>query len=701
MSAFDRLTNALQYQVVHTLGFKELRPVQELTIEAVLDGNNCVVLAPTAGGKTEAAFFPLLSAMDADDWKPVSVVYLSPIRALLNNQEPRLARYADTIGRRVFKWHGDVAQGGKKRFLGAPTDILLITPESLEAMLMSQRIAKDELFRGLQAVVIDEIHAFASDDRGAHLVSVLERLQRFCGRDFQRIGLSATVGNPDEILRWMQGSSARTGTVIRPGGEARTPELRVDHVGTLQNAAFVIEKLHPREKRLVFTDSRRVAEDLARHLMGLGVMTFVIHGSLSIAERKDAERAFTEGEDCVIVATSALELGIDVGDLDRVLQIDAPGSVASFLQRMGRTGRRVDKRPNCTFLACEPEDVWRASALIELQARGFIESVTPLTKAHHIYAHQAMAIAVQLSGMATDFDHWIDGATPFRDLDKTTRREIIEHMLAEEILADQEGRLWLGPKGEKLYGHSNFRELYAVFDAPRDIKVEHNLHEIGTVEARFLMALHRDDEPGCFVLAGRTWLVQHIDFDRGKCAVRPAPDGKAPRWMGSPRPLSPAICGAMRDLLLSDEVPPAWTERARKAMTAVRQDHIFLRDPANVITSSASAIHWWNFAGGAANLLLAQLLERELGTRVAASNLRIVAKDGAGRSEVAFRQAIERLASGEGITRAMTLEVAAKAPRGRLTKFEPCLKDEWIAELIALRLFDLEGARAAVGDIVR
>ncbi|MEP7124757.1 MAG: DEAD/DEAH box helicase, partial [Byssovorax sp.] len=207
MSAFDRLSSALQYQIVNTLSYSALRPVQEVAIGPVLDGKNAVVLAPTAGGKTEAAFFPLLSAMDTEDWRPVSVLYLSPIRALLNNQEERVAKLAGLVGRRSFKWHGDTTPSARKAFLRDPTDILLITPESLEAMLISPRVPTRELFAGLRTVIIDEVHSFAADDRGAHLSSLMERLTRFCGRDVQRLGLSATVGNPDEILRWIQGSS--------------------------------------------------------------------------------------------------------------------------------------------------------------------------------------------------------------------------------------------------------------------------------------------------------------------------------------------------------------------------------------------------------------------------------------------------------------------------------------------------------------
>ena len=159
----------------------------------MLAGDNCVVLAPTAGGKTEAAFFPLLSAMDTEDWRPVSVLYLSPIRALLNNQEDRVARYAGLIGRRAFKWHGDIGPGPRRQFQSDPADILLTTPESLEAMLMSPRVATARLFAGLRAVVVDEVHAFADDDRGAHLSALLERLTRLAEAVYQQLTPQAGV----------------------------------------------------------------------------------------------------------------------------------------------------------------------------------------------------------------------------------------------------------------------------------------------------------------------------------------------------------------------------------------------------------------------------------------------------------------------------------------------------------------------------
>jgi ATP-dependent Lhr-like helicase len=468
VSAFDRLSPALQYQITQTLGFSALRPVQELTIPPVLDGKNCVVLAPTAGGKTEAAFFPVLSRVDAEDLRPVSVIYTSPIRALLNNQEERVARYAATIGRRVFKWHGDVGATQRRRFLHDPADILMTTPESLEAMLMSTRVPARRLFEGLEVVIVDEVHAFADDDRGAHLSALLERLSRYCGRDIQRIGLSATVGNPDEILDWLRGRSRREGVVVSPPRPSVNPQLSLDYVGSVANAAIVAEQMHRGRKRLIFVESRRGVEEFGNELSARGVSTFLAHGSLSVTARRDAERAFAEGSDCAIVATSALELGIDVGDLDHVLQIDCPATVASFLQRMGRTGRRTGAVPNCTFLATKETAVLQAAALLRLHRTGFVESVHPSRRAAHMLAHQLMALSVQEQGVpVSDWWGWLEGATPFFALTAAERHAVVDHMLTEEILVATDGRLALGPRGERLYGRRHFAELYAVFSVCR------------------------------------------------------------------------------------------------------------------------------------------------------------------------------------------------------------------------------------------
>lgn len=698
--AFARLSPAMQHQIVNALGFSGLRPVQQQTIDAVLDDKNCVVLAPTAGGKTEAAFFPLLSRMDAEDWKPVSVLYVAPIRALLNNQEERLSRYASLLGRRAFKWHGDVTSAAKRGFVNEPADLLLTTPESLEVMLMSRKVPAERLFRGLRAVVIDEIHAFVGDDRGGHLSAVLERLSRFCGRDVQRIGLSATVGNPTDILRWVAGSSRRAGVVVDPGGARKAPEIVIDWVASADNAAKLIAQLHPGKKRLVFVDSRRGVEALGEKLRGAGVDAYVTHSSLSLEERQAAEQAFAEGQNCVIVATSVLELGIDVGDLDHVIQIDAPSSVAAFLQRMGRTGRRDGKAPNCTFLATEDDGLLQAAAIVRLFRRGFVEPIPILHRAAHLLAHQLLALTVQVEGgiPAADWWAWVSQATPFQALDESDRRELVEHMLAAGILAESGGRYAMGERGEKLYGWRNFAELYAVFSAPQRLKVLWGATEIGSIDVTF--AQQEKLENLSFVLGARPWRAIGIDFGQGIVRVEPIASSKLARWQGRSALLGRDLCQAMREVLASDEVSPEWSRRAQQKLAELRTEY---RDAgagagSTALVSDAYGLRLWTFGGGKANNLLARVLEEKLGEKVVVDNLYIAFRGDAAQSESAIRLALTELRREQRPNHADALRLAESCVRGRLTKFQPCLPPRLESELLAEVLTDAAAARAAIEE---
>lgn len=689
--SFSRLSPALQYQIVNGLGFKELRPVQLNAIGPILDGENCVVLAPTAGGKTEAAFFPLLSQMDQHDWQAVSVIYVAPIVALLNNQEHRLQQYAGLIGRRAFKWHGDVTASARKRFIKEPSDILLTTPESLEVMLMSKRVPARRLFQGLQAIVIDEIHAFVGDDRGGHLSSVLERLSRYCGRDVQRIGLSATVGNPDDILRWVKGSSARVGRVLYPVGESKQAEVKLDYVGNLENAAAVIAALHPGEKRLVFVDSRRRVESLGKLLLEREVDAHVTHSSLSKEQREIAQRAFEESRNCVIVATSALELGIDIGDLDRVIQIDSPTTVAAFLQRMGRTGRRAHSTPNCLFLATSDDALLLSAALLRLHARGYVESVPLRTKAAHLLAHQLMALSIQEDGVArASFWAWISSATPFMSLTDANREALVTHMIAEGILHEDGGRLSLGERGQKLYGRKNFAELYTVFSAPRTLTVMYGGDAVGQIDANF--AQTTDFEKLTFTLAARSWRAKHIDWNRALLHVEPIEVGGLPRWQGQPVLLSRDLCQAVRDVLINDDEPETWSTRARAQLQQIRTEHQFLdRDAPTTLTSDGKGFRLWTFYGGKANNLLAKTLESKLGEKITSSNFSLGFKGHASESETAIQDALAELRQEHRPNHEDAVRLAELCTRGRLSKFEPCLPDRLLNEFLAEELTEWLG----------
>ncbi|MEP6651898.1 MAG: DEAD/DEAH box helicase [Myxococcales bacterium] len=682
---WQRLSPAMQYQIANGLRWPELRPVQLNAIGPIIDGENCVVLAPTAGGKTEAAFFPLLSQMDREGWMPVSVIYVAPIVALLNNQEARLQRYADMIGRRAFKWHGNVGPSARRRFIAEPTDILLTTPESLEVMLMSANVPAHRLFRGLQAVVIDEIHAFVGDDRGGHLSAVLERLSRFCGHDVQRIGLSATVGNPEDILRWVQGSSKRGARVLPPVGPSKVASISLDYVGSLENAATVIANLHQGEKRLVFVDSRSRVEALGKDLRAKGVDVYVTHSSLSREQRAMAEDAFEERSNCVIVATSALELGIDIGDLDRVIQIDAPGTVASFLQRMGRTGRRGETVPNCTFLATKDETLVQAAALIHLFERGYVESIPLRTKAAHLLAHQIMALSQQESGIpASDWWAWLSAATPFSQIEAADRQEIVEHMRGEDILTEAGGRYSLGERGRRLYGAKHFAELYAVFSTPRTLTVMYGHEAVGHIDAYFAHA--EDLARLSFTLAARTWRATNVNWSKAILYVEPVEHAGLPRWHGHPVLLGGDLCGAMRTVLTATGYAECWSQRARKKMDELREEHAFLQPEGETLEPSATGYRLWTFAGGKRNNLLAKTLQHRLGAKVTNNNIYVAFGETAGKSEVAIRQALDELRAASRPNADDALQFAASCARGTLSKFEPCLPDRLLNAYLAERL---------------
>ncbi|MFC4313005.1 DEAD/DEAH box helicase [Steroidobacter flavus] len=689
--AFDRLSPAVRYQIVNGLGWSGLRPVQALSTQAILDGANCVVLAPTAGGKTEAAFLPLLSRMDVEDWRGVSVLYIAPIRALLNNQEARLSTLTGLIGRRAGKWHGDVKEAARRRMIDEPPDVLAITPESLEAMLLSTRTPARRLLATVRAVVIDEVHAFAGDDRGAHLVALLERITRIGQADIQRIGLSATVGDPEVIVSWLSGSSLRPQRVVDPGGARKAPELALDFVGTLDNAALLIDQLYPGTRRLVFVDSRRRVEELGHRLAQRGVEVYLSHSSLALSERASAERAFEEGTNCVIVATSALELGIDVGDLDHVIQIDAPSSVSSFLQRMGRTGRRAGSIANCTFLATDEDALVRAAAIIELFRSGYVEPARPATWVPHVLAHQAIALSMQERGSASH-DWWsaLEGCAAFGEVSVEERESIVRHMVASDILVEADARLALGARGEKLYGARNFLELYAVFSTPRVLRVMHGQMEVGVVDASFLEDTERKIPN--FILAGRPWHIVGVDWRAGTCAVEPAREGSYPRWFGLPVSLDRSLCQAMRRVLCSRQNDASWSTRAVAALDAQRQLHAFLdEDPQPLEEEPDGRFRWWSFAGGAGNRVLAGLLELEIGERVSPSNTFITFSNGAAKSRAVIHRAIDALAACT-LTWRDAIRLVDPSQRSRISKFQPCLPPAIEHGLIARETMSIEDA---------
>ena len=688
MSEFERLHPALQHHIVNSLGWNDLRPVQALSITAYLDGANLVILAPTAGGKTEAAFFPVLSQMLTESWEGLSVLYVSPIKALLNNQEHRLARYFQLVGRGAACWHGDTPQGEKRRIIADPPDCLLSTPESLEAVLVSVKIDHARFFQNVRTVVIDELHAFAGDDRGWHLLSVFARIQRLAGRDIQRIGLSATVGNPEEMLTWLTSCSQRPRKVVCPRPSTkREPDVQLDFVGTLSNAAKVISLLHKGEKRLVFCDSRSRVEQLALLLREHGIETFVSHSSLGIEERRSAEQAFASRQNCVIVATSSLELGLDVGDLDRVIQIDAPPTVSSFLQRMGRTGRRDGATPNCLWLATTDEGLLRAAALLGLWQDGFVEPVNPPEKPYHILAQQLMALILQERGVGqSDWFRWIDAVPAFRKMDPAAVTALMRSMLDAKIIWSDDGILSFAPEGEAQFGRKNFMELLSVFTSPPLFRVVAGQKELGSVhESTFYK---RDEGPVILVLAGRSWKTNHLDWKRRVAHVEPTDERGRSRWLGEGQMLSYRLCQSIRRILAAEEHAAYWSSRATAALEDLRTEYSWASTEAtNIVRHPNGDVRWWTFGGGVANALLADYLRPQVDTK--ADNLAIKFPATSSLDSV-----VERIS---GILPNEVRPVVNPTAIENM-KFTECLSPKLAAEVYCSRFNDMEAVKKIVGE---
>lgn len=686
MTAPAALDPALLHHIVNVLGWPDLRPLQRAAIEPILRGEDALLLAPTAGGKTEAAVFPVLTRIAQEGWRGPSVIYLCPLKALLNNLLPRLTQYASSLGLGVALWHGDVSSAKRRAIVAARPDILLTTPESVESMLVSAHLDHRSFLGGVRAVVVDEVHAFAGDDRGWHLLALLERLTRLAGQPIQRIGLSATVGNPDALLHWLQGSSRdrRIASVVAPeaapsgGGPA---DIELDYVGSLDNAATVIASLHAGEKRLVFCESRKTVEELGQLLRSRGITAFLSHASLSADERRRSEQAFAESRDCVIVSTSTLELGIDVGDLDRVMQINTPITVSSFLQRLGRTGRRVGASRNCLFLATNVDSLLVAAALLTLWAQNWVEPVEAPPEPRHIVAQQLLALCLQ-EGRVGDHawqDGW-NGLEPFGP----SASPIVRYLQQEGFVNADGGMLFIGPEAEKHFGRRHFMGMTAVFTGAPEFTVLQGRNEVGRVDPSLLI----EEVPGPrrLLLAGRSWTVTYIDWSRRRCFVEPADSGGKARWLASGyQGMSHRLTNSVREVLLGADPPVRMTQRAKAELRAARDERQSLVHVGGTVIhrDDKHEVSWWTFAGFKANATLLATLSAVTDPLQRFDDCRIRLRDNVTSDEwrAIAKDAIERL------------RLPGPSPRAVAgLKFSAALPERLAVATLAARLADTEAA---------
>lgn len=578
-------------EYIYRSGWEELREVQMQAAETLLEtGNNLLLSSGTASGKTEAAFFPIIT--DLMDHPPVrggiSVLYIAPLKSLINDQFLRLDALLDEAGIPVWHWHGDVSASQKAKLLKNPEGILQITPESLESMLMRRSNDIPRLFGALRYVVIDEIHTLIASDRGNQILCQICRIERKAGVSVRRVGLSATIGNLKAAADWLGGGSMRATAAPVPSPTKLHWRLGMEHfyiqnreldqtndvqaLGQIAAKAsldagyeFLYDAVKDK-KSLVFSNSREETEYTTATLRQIAErrgdpdIFLIHHGNLSASLREDAEIKMKDEEiaRAVTCATVTMELGIDIGRLERVAQIGAPTTVAGFLQRLGRSGRRgappemmmvfreENPLPNAPLPELIPWELLRAIAIVELyRGERFIEPPRHRHLPFSLLYHQTLSILASSGELQPKIlADRVLSLPPFREVGREDYRALLISMLEhEDIERTDEGGLIIGLRGERMISGYRF---FAVFKDSDDYTVRCQSDEIGTIT-------NPPPVGDRFALAGRVWEVTDLDMPRRLVYVQKVKGKMEVSWPGDSGEIHTRLLEKMREILLGEE----------------------------------------------------------------------------------------------------------------------------------------------------
>jgi ATP-dependent helicase Lhr and Lhr-like helicase len=544
-SVFSSLHESLQQVLAQRFDWTELREVQEQACRTIQAGGDALIIAPTAGGKSEAALIPVMDDLLKNGRPGIACLYISPLKALINDQEERFRAFCTPTSLTVMKWHGDVARGERSWEEGEPPHFLMITPESLEVLLQEKTLAPD--LRQVRFIIIDELHAFVESERGVHLKMLLHRMDQLTKRKIQRIGLSATTGNPREILDWL--SDRRHGVEL----------VCVPAVPQEKQFVFVVEpeekeridalvRIVAGKKALVFVNSRSSAERVVNACAGRVRNLHIHHSSLSPATRKLAEEAFNSQDGACIICTSTLELGIDIGDLDVVVQVGPPDSVSSFLQRMGRSGRR-GKAAFVAWILKDPAGLLCSIAIIECAMEKQVEDLRPLKKPWNVLLQQVFLwLHNHPRTTRRELAAFLFTSPVFKETDPRVLDRILDHLILHEYLTTDGGMIMPGPEAERVFGRSNWKDLYSVISGGGEYRaVTPDGEVVGMLDARFV----NSSDNGEVSLGGRSWTLVGCDEGHDLVVVVPGGGSGSSRvfWTGgSEEGFSPLVCRRVQRL---------------------------------------------------------------------------------------------------------------------------------------------------------
>lgn len=612
---YEELNSSVLRFLSNRLGWDDLNVIQKKAIPSILDERDTLILAPTASGKTEAALIPMFSEIINKQLKPVSVLYVAPLKALINDMHNRIESWGNYFGITAMKWHGDVGPSKRSKFIKDPTDFLLITPESLEVILMNKQSGiKEQIFKNIKYIVIDEIHYFADSDRGVQLNSILNRISKYFVNDVITIGLSATVGNPKLIAEWI--NTENPANIIKVEGESRL-KYKILYMDDESPFDFInLIKKYNTSKILIFGNSKAAVEAIHFRLKNELKLdnVFIHHGSIGKEIREENERKFKEVESGVMVSTNTLELGIDIGDLDIVINFGMPSTVSSFSQRIGRSGRRtkVQKSINVTSgIGC----LYALSELI-LHKSGKTEEIHISSESKDILFHQVLSRLFETGNVhVKDLYSEIHNCYAFSDISYSDFKFQLNDMRKKEFVEINNNYLNLGIKFEEKFGRRNFMNFYAVFNPSYEYTIFEGDYEIGGLDANYAINLQPGED---FILAGDYWHIDEIDHENYSINVSSIGllKEKIPNWEGIGIPYSYLVCRKVYDILINkfDErfLRPCdiKTEETIKKLIEKSLASGFREGVVPIyFDQEKNLVHIYTFAGRDVNLLLTQLFE--------------------------------------------------------------------------------------------
>jgi ATP-dependent Lhr-like helicase len=694
----------------------------------VLDGGDVLISAPTAGGKTEAAFLPLASRLASRPaTRGFGILYLSPLKALINDQHRRLEPLFEAVDLPVHRWHGDVSADAKAKARKNPSGLVLITPESLEALFVRRGREVKGMFQALDAIVVDELHAFIGSERGIQLMSLLARLEACTGRRIDRIGLSATLGDLSlaaEALRLGEGDKVRR---IEGQGEAAlrvqvrgywrdrvVPGADDDQQGIWkrQIADHLFETLRL-GKNLVFANSRDNVEEVTDLLRTrtdqerLPEAFYAHHGNLSREHREFVEaRLKDETRPATAVCTSTLELGIDIGAIDAIAQVGPPYTVSSLRQRLGRSGRRPGKPAVIRFYIDELRPDAQAGLLQRLnlnlvQSIAMVRLLTqkwcepPLAGGLHLstLTQQTLAVIAERGGATAGalYDQ-LCRRGPFHEVRPELYADLLRALARPETeLIEQapDGLILLGRIGERIVDHFDF---YAVFISPDEYQVRHDSRNIGR------LTMDRPRAPGDLILlAGRRWRIETVDEPAKVITVTPSSAALKPGFIGEAGGVHGKVAAEMRQVLASDEPYAFMDATAAEMLHLARDAYAQFRGSGSVQTAfEGSALYLAPWVGHRSLQTLAGGL-RLAGIDAGVAEMMIRVADPPGQAAHALRRLVESPPAAN--------DVASQLSPLINQKYHPYLTGELLIADAARAMIDLDGfgalaqaSLAAVGD---